>query len=130
MQLKSIQTNTSFTTSLNLFSIIWIKPNIQNKQMAQINKSHIKALKAHAFYVHRNPLWEPLNSLKCTKILTSSVTRFPVPGRLEMGSWGRGEGRWRKSSLDRSVTTYNRRQQTIKSRHVHKNKKAKLSAFT
>lgn len=56
MQLKSIQTNTSFTTSLNLFSIIWIKPNIQNKQMAQINKSHIKALKAHAFYVHRNPL--------------------------------------------------------------------------
>lgn len=34
---------------------------------------------------------EPLNALKSTKILTSSVTLFPVPGRLEMGnSFGGG----------------------------------------
>lgn len=84
----------------------------EQTQMAQINKSYKKALKAHAFYTHINPLSEPSNALKCIQILTSSVFWFPVPGRLEMGSrWGRegkedgGRVLWQKCNKLQQETT-------------------------
>lgn len=86
--------------------------------MAQI--SHMKAfLKAHAFYIHRNLFSRALNALNSNKILVWSVTSFPVPWEIAIGSRFKKQKKGKADggrALWQSITTYNRRQQSMKSK--------------